>query len=75
MWLACLATELLGATVVAGRAALPELLGTAVVVVHRAALSELLETARAEKCFMAPRCKQNLDPILSSKGEKLTSSL
>ena len=59
MSLVCLAPELLGAAVVAGRAA----------------LSELLETARAEKCFMAPRCKQNLEPILSSKGEKLTNSL
>ena len=74
MSLACLAPELPGAAVVASRAALPELLGTAVVVVHRAALSELLETARAEKYFMAPHCKQNMDPILSNKGEKLINS-
>ena len=73
MSLACLAPELLGAAVVAGRATLPKLLGAAVVA-HRAALSELLETARAEKYFMAPHCKQNLDPILSNKGEKLINS-
>ena len=74
MSLACLAPELLGAAVVAGRAALPELLGAAVVA-GRAVLSELLDTAGAKKRFMAPRCKQNLEPILSSRGEKLTNSL
>jgi len=55
-------------------APLPELLGAAVVA-GRAALPELLETAGAKKRFMAPRCKQNLEPILSSRGEKLTNSL
>jgi len=44
---------------------LPELLGAAVVA-GRAALPELLETARAKKLFMAPRFQQNLEPILSS---------
>ena len=73
MSLACLAPELLGAAVVAGLAALPELLGAAVVA-GRAVLSELLDTAGAKKRFMAPRCKQNLEPILSSRGEKLTNS-
>ena len=61
-------------SVVAVCAALPELLGAAVVA-GRAALPELLETAGAKKRFMAPRCKQNLEPILSSRGEKLTNSL
>ena len=53
---------------------LPELLGAAVVA-GRAALPELLETAGAKKRFMAPRCKQNLEPILSSRGDKLNNSL
>ena len=66
--------QLPGAAVVAGCAALPELLGAAVVA-GRAALPELLETAEAKKRFMAPRCKQNLEPILSSRGENLTNSL
>ena len=63
-----------GVVLVAGRTALPELLGAAVVA-GRAALPELLETAGAKKRFMAPRCKQNLEPILSSRGEKVTNSL
>ena len=58
----------------AGRSALPELLGAAVVA-GRAALPELLETAGAKKRFMAPRCKQNLEQILSSRDENLTNSL
>ena len=66
--------ELLGAAVVAGRAALPELLGAAVVA-GRAAVPELLETAEAKKRVMASRCKQNLEPILSSRSEKVTNSL
>ena len=66
--------QLPGAAVVAGCAALPELLGAAVVA-GRAALPELLETAGAKKRFMAPRCKQNLEPILSSRGEKVTNSI
>ena len=53
--------ELPGAAVIAGCAALPELLGAAVVP-GRAALPELLETAGAQKRFMAPCCKQNLEP-------------
>ena len=57
--------QLPGAAVVAGCAALPELLGAAVVA-GRAALPELLETAGAKARFMAPCCKQHLDPILSS---------
>ena len=63
--------QLPGAAVVAGCAALPELLGAAVVA-GRAALPELPETAGAKKRLMAPRCKQNLEPILSSRGEILT---
>ena len=66
--------KLPGAAVVAGCAALPELLGAAVVA-GRAAPPELPETAEAKTRFMAPRCKQNLEPILSSRGEKLTNSL
>ena len=57
----------------AGRSALPELLGAAVVA-GRAVLSELLDTAEAKTRFMAPRCKQNLEPILSSRGKQLTNS-
>ena len=60
--------QLPGAAVVAVCPALPELLGAAVVA-GRAVLSELLDTAGAKKRFMAPRCKQNLEPILSSSGE------
>ena len=63
-----------GAAVVADCAALPELLRAAVVA-GGAAVPELLETAEAKKRVMASRCKQNLEPILSSRGEKLTNSL
>ena len=43
------------------------------VVAGRAALPELLDTAGAKKRFMAPRCKQNLEPILRSKqGRQIT---
>ena len=52
--------ELPGVAVVAGCAALPKLLGAAVVA-GRAALPELLETAGAQKRFMAPCFKQNLE--------------
>jgi len=45
--------------------ALPELLGAAVVA-GRAALSELLETAGAKKRFMAPCFKQNLEPNIQA---------
>ena len=47
--------------VVAGCAALPELLGAAVVA-GCAALPGQLETAEAKERFMAPCCKQNLEP-------------
>ncbi len=66
--------QLPGAAVVAGCAALPELLGAAVVA-GRAALPELLETVGAKARFMAPCCKQNLEPILSRRGEKVNTSL
>ena len=45
----------------AGCAALPELLGAAIEV-GRAALPGQLETAEAKERFMAPCCKQNLEP-------------
>ena len=57
--------------VIAVCASLPGLLGAAVVA-GRAALPELLETAGAKKRFLAPRCKQNLEPILSSRGLSIT---
>ena len=57
----------------AGGRALPEQLGAAVVA-GRPALPELLETAGAKRRVMAPRCKQNLEQILSSRGETLTYS-
>jgi len=58
-----LSMTLPGVAVVAGCAALPELLGAAVVA-GRAALPAVVAGR-----FMAPRCKQNLEQILSSRGE------
>ena len=49
----------------AGCAALPELLGAAVEA-GRAALPGQLETAEAKERFMAPCCKQNLEPNIEA---------